>query len=56
MAPAEGRRYARLADQDYSLAYSAAWLARIAFERGRWTEATELAEAPGPDARRCRPA
>ena len=43
---AEGIRSAHLADQDYVAAYAAAWLARIACERGRWTEATELAQAP----------
>jgi DNA-binding CsgD family transcriptional regulator/tetratricopeptide (TPR) repeat protein len=30
-------------DQDYLAAYSRAWLARIAFEQGRWDEAVEYA-------------
>lgn len=39
-------------DQDYLAAYSRAWLARIAFERGRWDEAVEyasLVERATPD-------
>lgn len=31
-------------DDDYEVAYNVAWLGRIAFEQGRWTEATEHAE------------
>jgi DNA-binding CsgD family transcriptional regulator/tetratricopeptide (TPR) repeat protein len=31
-------------DEDYSVAYSRAWLARIAFEEGRWEEAADLAQ------------
>ncbi|MGH8925378.1 MAG: ATP-binding protein [Acidimicrobiia bacterium] len=33
----------RQRDEDYSLAYNTAWLARIRFEQGRWHEAIELA-------------
>ncbi len=29
-------------DEDYAVAYNRAWLARIAFEQGRWDEATDL--------------
>lgn len=32
------------ADEDYFVAYSRSWLARIAFEQGRWDEAVEYAE------------
>jgi len=42
----EGTRLARLVDQDYTVSYNQAWQARIAFDRGRWTEATELAAGP----------
>ena len=31
-------------DEDYSVAYSRAWQARIAFEQGRWEAAVELAD------------
>jgi ATP/maltotriose-dependent transcriptional regulator MalT len=31
-------------DEDYSVAYSRAWLARIAFEQGRWDEAVQYAQ------------
>lgn len=31
-------------DLDYSVAYSRSWLARVAFEQGRWDEAIEHAE------------
>jgi DNA-binding CsgD family transcriptional regulator/tetratricopeptide (TPR) repeat protein len=31
-------------DEDYSVAYDRAWLARIAFERGRWEEAVTYAD------------
>ena len=31
-------------DEDYSVAYSRAWKARVAFEQGRWDQAVELAE------------
>ena len=41
-----GVEEARRADHDYSLSYNTAWLARIAFEQGRWTEATDGAEGP----------
>ena len=33
----------RRRDEDYTIAYATAWLARIAFEQGRWDEAVELA-------------
>ncbi|MEM9561330.1 MAG: AAA family ATPase [Actinomycetota bacterium] len=29
-------------DEDYAVAYNRAWLARIAFEQGRWDDATDL--------------
>lgn len=31
-------------DEDYSVAYDRSWLARVAFEQGRWNEAVEYAE------------
>lgn len=31
-------------DEDYSVAYARSWLARIAFEQGRWDEAVQHAE------------
>lgn len=31
-------------DQDYKVAYSRSWLARIAFEQGRWDDAIEMAD------------
>lgn len=44
-----GLRY----DEDYSVAYSRAWLARIAFEQGRWDDAVAYAAlvAEGPEGR-----
>ena len=37
-------------DEDYGVAYARAWMARIAFEQGRWDDATAYAElvASGP--------
>ncbi len=32
------------ADEDYAVAYNRSWLARIAFEQGRWNQAVEYAE------------
>jgi DNA-binding CsgD family transcriptional regulator/tetratricopeptide (TPR) repeat protein len=40
----EGIKVASQFDEDYSAGYDMAWLARIAFEQGRWDEATRIAE------------
>lgn len=40
----EGIEQGLAADQDYSVSYNRAWLARIAFEQGRWDEAVTHAE------------
>ncbi len=38
-----GVRHGLDADQDYLAAYSRSWLARVAFEQGRWDDAVEYA-------------
>ena len=40
----EGIELGLRTDHDYSVAYDRAWLARIAFEQGRWDDAVEYAE------------
>ena len=40
----EGVEQGLATDQDYGVAYNRAWMARIAFEQGRWDDAVEYAE------------
>ena len=40
----EGVEWGLANDQDYGVAYNRAWMARIAFEQGRWEDAVTLAD------------
>lgn len=40
----EGVELGVASDQDYSVSYSRAWLARVSFEQGRWDEAVAYAD------------
>lgn len=40
----QGIEWGKINDQDYSVAYDRSWLARIAFEQGRWDDAVSIAD------------